>query len=292
MTEKQRGFDASHWQGEGGVPLDWMKRLVDCGAKFAFFKATQGTSYVDPSWDDNRERAERLGLLVGAYHFTDNQNGTRQADHFIRTVRRTGSIADLPLAVDAERVPTPTPRDDPKWPAIRALAKRLRIRAKRSERVLYTSSGYWHAIGNPDAAGLFDMLWQARWDGVKRRCTRTPFPPRPPRAGFGGWGTTKLWQYGSWKMVVGGDMQGIDGNVYYGTQAQLKEAFTGTAPRPPLASRPNFIAGYNATIAAAVEDLLDTFVPPGPPGVAYPAGVEAATEDLKEMLKKLRLKGR
>lgn len=50
-------------------------------------KATQGSSFVDPQYQINRQQAQTLGLTWGAYHFGNGDDGVSQADFFLKTVQ-------------------------------------------------------------------------------------------------------------------------------------------------------------------------------------------------------------
>jgi lysozyme len=73
-------LDISHYQ----TVKDWAKiaKEVSC----VILKATQGVSYVDPTFYKYRVAARNAGLLVGAYHFADGEDVEREVDHFIETV--------------------------------------------------------------------------------------------------------------------------------------------------------------------------------------------------------------
>lgn len=93
-----KGIDVSHWQGD----IDWNKVAAD-GVSFAFLKATEGTSYVDPTFYKNAEGARAAGIKVGAYHFA--RFGTREealaeVNHFLNTVKKT--TLSYPLVLDLE----------------------------------------------------------------------------------------------------------------------------------------------------------------------------------------------
>lgn len=77
-----RGVDVSRYQGE----VDWPV-LAGQGIDFAFIKATEGSSYVDPHFALNLKGATDAGLRVGAYHFFSFESaGTTQADNVIKVV--------------------------------------------------------------------------------------------------------------------------------------------------------------------------------------------------------------
>lgn len=90
------GVDVSSYQGT----IDW-ETLASQNIRFAFIKATEGSSYVDPRYEENRAAAEKTDLRVGAYHFFSfDSPGATQADLFCRTVPKTETM--LPPVVDVE----------------------------------------------------------------------------------------------------------------------------------------------------------------------------------------------
>jgi GH25 family lysozyme M1 (1,4-beta-N-acetylmuramidase) len=58
------GIDVSHHQGA----IDW-SQVAGAGTRFAFAKATEGRSYVDPTYATNKAGAALSGVVFGAYHF-------------------------------------------------------------------------------------------------------------------------------------------------------------------------------------------------------------------------------
>ena len=90
------GIDVSHYQGV----IDWAK-VKNAGLKFAFTKATQGKSEVDPTFHTNWAEIKTAGLVRGAYHFFNPDiDAAAQADHFIATVQL--EPGDLPPVLDIE----------------------------------------------------------------------------------------------------------------------------------------------------------------------------------------------
>ncbi|MFT3969585.1 MAG: GH25 family lysozyme [Micropruina sp.] len=68
---------------------------------FAFIKATEGSTLVNPRFAANLDGATAAGLRVGAYHFFSfTIGGATQADNVIRTVPAGAEM--LPIAVDIE----------------------------------------------------------------------------------------------------------------------------------------------------------------------------------------------
>lgn len=92
-----RGVDISAYQGE----VDF-GRLAQQNIKFAYIKATEGSSYQDPYFSDNWKNAAEADVLSGAYHFFSfDSAGKTQADNYISTVGDELSGRLIP-AVDIE----------------------------------------------------------------------------------------------------------------------------------------------------------------------------------------------
>lgn len=90
------GCDVSRYQGE----IQW-GQLSDQGITFAFIKATEGSTYVDPNFKTNWEQAAQTELYMGAYHFFSFESpGMSQAEHFSRIVEKMDGM--LPPVIDVE----------------------------------------------------------------------------------------------------------------------------------------------------------------------------------------------
>lgn len=74
--------DLSHQNGS----VD-LARAQAAGILGVIHKATQGTAFFDPMYQNNRVKAQEAGLLWGAYHFGVGADGVEQADHFLQVVR-------------------------------------------------------------------------------------------------------------------------------------------------------------------------------------------------------------
>jgi lysozyme len=95
-TLPPRGIDVSHWQGR----VNW-RAVEEAGIGFAFLKATEGTSFVDPTFRGHWAALGETRILRGAYHrFRASRDAAAQAEHFLTVVSlREG---DLPPALDVE----------------------------------------------------------------------------------------------------------------------------------------------------------------------------------------------
>jgi GH25 family lysozyme M1 (1,4-beta-N-acetylmuramidase) len=79
-TATVQGFDISHYQ-----PSVNFAAAYNAGARFVIIKATEGTSYIDPSFSSHYTGATNAGLIRGGYHFAHpgQTTGAAQADYFI-----------------------------------------------------------------------------------------------------------------------------------------------------------------------------------------------------------------
>lgn len=91
-----RGVDVSSYQGD----IDW-EILASQDIQFAFIKATEGSSYVDPYFEKNYSSAMKTGLRIGAYHFFSfESSGKTQAENFCGAAPYTDGM--LPSVIDVE----------------------------------------------------------------------------------------------------------------------------------------------------------------------------------------------
>lgn len=97
------GMDVSFYQEE----IDWQK-VADSGQiKFAYAKATQGTSIHDSQFPRNWQQMKKVGIHRGAYHFFNvDEDAKQQAEFFLQTLEKAGGLEsmDLPPALDIECV--------------------------------------------------------------------------------------------------------------------------------------------------------------------------------------------
>ena len=60
--------------------------IKSAGIEGVIHKATQGLTYTDPTYSSRRTQALQAGLMWGAYHFGDDNDGEAQADYFLSVV--------------------------------------------------------------------------------------------------------------------------------------------------------------------------------------------------------------
>ena len=178
------GIDVSMWQG----PIDW-EAVKGSGIEFVIIKATEGITYVDPTFIANWGGAKEAGLLVSAYHMLWPQlSASRQAEHFLNTLGERK--ADFPLALDVELKGT--------GGNIGAVVEEvlLALEAKDGRKpIIYTARSFWGTYVGWAPGWDAYVLWVADYNASS--------PAMPA-----GWETYSFWQHSSQ-----GSVPGISGNV-------------------------------------------------------------------------------
>lgn len=79
-TARTHGIDVASHQGN----VDW-EYWWGQGKRFAYVKATEGTSYVNPFFDQQYNGSAKVGMLRGTYHFArpDRGDGAAQARFYV-----------------------------------------------------------------------------------------------------------------------------------------------------------------------------------------------------------------
>ncbi|MGA8114233.1 MAG: GH25 family lysozyme [Actinocatenispora sp.] len=197
------GVDVSHYQGS----INWTS-VKNAGIKWAYIKATEGTTYTDPKFGANYTGAYNAKVIRGAYHFAKpgSSSGAAQATYF---AAHGGAWSrdnlTLPGALDLEAGCSGLSHASMvSW--IHSFASTYKSKTGRDV-VLYTTASWWSSCtGGNTGFGSTNPLWVAHW-GVSS-------PSKPA-----GWGVYTFWQYTS-----SGAVSGISGNVD-------RDVFNGSADR-------------------------------------------------------------
>src|SRR5207245_1204465 len=94
------GVDVSSHQGN----VAW-STLWSSGVRFAYVKATEGTTYENPYFAQQYNGSYNVGMIRGSYHFAlpDRSSGATQADYFVNHGGGwSGDGKTLPGALDIE----------------------------------------------------------------------------------------------------------------------------------------------------------------------------------------------
>ncbi|MFI0814425.1 lysozyme [Streptomyces sp. NPDC021098] len=204
------GVDVSSHQGN----VAW-STLWSSGVKFAYVKATEGTSYTNPYFAQQYNGSYDAGMIRGAYHFAlpDNSSGAAQANYFVD--HGGGWSKDgktLPGALDMEYNPYGATCYGKSASAMVSWVKDFTSTYKsRTGRdpVIYTSTSWWKSCtGNSSAFGSVNPLWIPRYGSSVGELPA-------------GWDFHTIWQYTSSGPTVG------DHNLFNGALDRLKALASG-----------------------------------------------------------------
>jgi GH25 family lysozyme M1 (1,4-beta-N-acetylmuramidase) len=183
-TTQTPGMDVSSYQGD----VNWSSAWTN-GAKFAYVKATEGTSYTNPYFAQQYNGSYNVGMIRGAYHFAlpDVSSGAAQADYFVAHGGGwSGDGRTLPGALDIEYNPYGATCYGKSATAmvswIQDFSSEYHAKTGRYP-TIYSSTSWWtQCTGNSSAFGATNALWIARYN--------TAVGTLPA-----GWGIQSIWQY-------------------------------------------------------------------------------------------------
>jgi lysozyme len=208
------GIDVSAYQRS----ISW-KAVKEAGVEFGFVKATEGTGYVNPTYERHREAARRHGIPVGAYHFArpDSDDGPlAEADFFLEVA--APEQGDLLPVLDFEHAGM-GPLKLARW--ARDWLKRVEKRIGQPP-ILYTYTAYWTSTVDNAVGFSRYPLWLANY-GVN---DGTVHPVRP----VGDWPSVSIHQFTSKGRIPGHD-GGVDLNRLM-RSAALDQLRIGGVPPP------------------------------------------------------------
>lgn len=184
------GIDVSMWQGT----MDF-NAVKASGRSFVVAKATEGGSYLDPTWAHTKAAAMAAGLAVTGYHYArpdlNPDDPTGEADWFVSKLGLTPGM--LVPALDLEVSGGLSTTKLVSW--VKAFLDE--VYAKTGARaMIYVSPGFWSGhMGDTRsfADAGYTILWVAHW------YVNTP---SVPAQNWGGHGWT-FWQYDDCGTVPG-----------------------------------------------------------------------------------------
>jgi GH25 family lysozyme M1 (1,4-beta-N-acetylmuramidase) len=204
-----QGMDVSGHQGNVAWSTAWAN-----GARFAYVKATEGTSYTNPYFSQQYNGSYNVGMIRGAYHFAtpNTSGGITQADYFVNHGGGwSGDGKTLPPALDIEYNPYGatcyglSQASMVSW--IRAFSNEVHLRTRKYPMIYSTLDWWTTCTGNTSAFAATNPFWIAKYSST---------PPTPP-AGTATW---TMWQYASSGTLPG------DQDYFNGSYTQLQALAT------------------------------------------------------------------
>ncbi|GGF37816.1 hypothetical protein GCM10011519_09210 [Marmoricola endophyticus] len=181
------GIDVASYQGN----VNW-STYYSQGKRFAYVKATEGTSYTSPYFTQQYNGSYNVGMVRGAYHFAvpSSSAGSTQARYFVQ--HGGGWSKDgktLPGALDIEYNPYSggtcyglSQASMRSW--ISSFLSTYKSLTGR-DAVIYSTTDWWTTCtGNTSAFSTTNPLWIARYSS-----SAGTLPS--------GWGYYTFWQYSS-----------------------------------------------------------------------------------------------
>ena len=210
-----KGIDISHWQAN----LD----IASTGAEFVICKATQGTTFVDPSCDRHYQIAKRLGLKLGVYHYASGGDPVAEADFFVRNIQ--GYIGEAILILDWEKNQNGRYHEHASW-CLRFLNRVKELTGVKP--LVYMSASVIKAADWSSVVAGDYGLWVAGWPDNRDSWDIPEF-----RWDVSPWPFYALWQYTS-------SSGRLDRDVFMGDRTAWDKYATrnGSTPTPAPAPAP------------------------------------------------------
>lgn len=204
----------------------WQKGLdiSTTGADGVICKATQGTSWVDPTCDAHYQQAKGLGLALGVYHYASGGDPIAEADFFLKNIE--GYIGEAILALDWEKNQNPRYYEYASWclPFLKRVEERTGVKP-----LIYMSASVIKEADWSSVVANDNGLWVAGYPDNRATWDIPDFP-----FNISPWEFYALWQYTS----SGGK---LDRNVFngdrkawekYASKSGTDNSSTAPAPAP------------------------------------------------------------
>lgn len=206
------GIDVSHhneW-------IDWPK-VKQAGVRFAIIKASEGTGYIDPLFEQNLKGALDADILPGSYHFfLPRFDPLAQARHYVRVLQENAVDAPtLPPCIDLETAGLTKAALNQ---AVRIFLEEVHTLTGRTG-IIYVSPGFWSTnLPVPVLSGYKLVRSEVDWAGghplwLAHYTSGWPYQVYP----WAGW---NFWQYSSAGKISGVSTK-VDLNLFNGTGAEL-----------------------------------------------------------------------
>lgn len=208
MIQRLDFLDVSHWNGS----IDW-ERVAAAGVLGAIAKCTDGTSYVDETYQTNRAGALGSGLAFSSYHYLQHGNANRQMEFYLATaIPQAGER----VVIDYEESDPAVTIDD-----LSEAVSAVRLLRPDVEITIYGASKLTEDVVNGDHSFLVDTsLWAARYSSNE------------PVIATDVWSTWSAWQYSD-EGKVDGISTPVDLNMFNGP-AEACLAWFGPPASMPL----------------------------------------------------------
>jgi lysozyme len=165
-------------------------------------QATQGTSYVDPTYASRKQEALAAGLLWGAYHCGEGGSARTQAEHFLEVVQPEAT--DLLVLYWDDAIDSPMTAQEAEW-----FALHVGIATRRTPGLYVGQTLLTDALADSRSSIL-----QHSWLMITHYSSQAPDVPQL-------WPSWTMWQYTSTGSVPGVDGD-CDRDQFNGDELELR----------------------------------------------------------------------
>lgn len=227
------GIDISSYQAElnaGIVPSD-----------FVIIKATEGTNYINPTWEEQAGQVIQTNKLLGFYHFASTGNPITEADFFISVVKNYIGKAVLVLDFEAGAINA--------WGNVGARQFLNRVKEKTGINPMIYMSAEVTRQFNWSIISSTNPLWVAQYASMNP--TGYQSEPWTDGKGYGAWSSAAIHQYSSAGSLANWNGN-LDINLAYINSNQWKVlAISGGADNSSITDETNL----NNTIEYEEEEM-------------------------------------
>ncbi|MGX9821043.1 GH25 family lysozyme [Lactococcus lactis] len=226
------GIDISSYQAElnaGIVPSD-----------FVIIKATEGTNYINPTWEEQAGQVIQTNKLLGFYHFASTGNPITEADFFISVVKDYIGKAVLVLDFEAGAINT--------WGNVGARQFLNRVKEKTGINPMIYMSAEITRQFNWNIISSTNPLWVAQYASMNP--TGYQSEPWTDGKGYGAWSSAAIHQYSSAGSLANWNGN-LDINLAYINANQWKSLAGGSTSNSVITDKTNL----NNTIEYEEEEM-------------------------------------
>jgi GH25 family lysozyme M1 (1,4-beta-N-acetylmuramidase) len=190
-------IDLSHWD-----PASDYSAVKNAGVIGVIYKASQGQSAIDPTYNSQKNAAKAAGLKWGSYHFGDSSDISSQVNNFLTHAQ---PASDELFCLDWEDNGSTTMSAAMAKAWIEGVESKL---GRTTQCVLYSGNTAKEALGSTvDPFFGARRLWLAQYSSI----------PSVQAS----WTTYWLWQYSDKGACPGLTVPTCDVSTYFGTTVSL-----------------------------------------------------------------------
>lgn len=221
---------------------------------FIIIKATQGTGYINPTWQKQADAVIKSGKVLGLYHYANGSGVIGEVNFFLQTV--SAYIGKAFLCLDWENIPGAGANSQFRNPAYaKQFMDEVRKRTGLTMFIYGSKESCFNAMDWSAARAAGYPLWGAQYGSNKSQngYNQNPWQSTNP---WGAWGDqVSIHQYTS-MLHISGYSGNLDGDLAYITIDAMK-GYTQAGTVSTVVSKPTSDALDRAQLLQMVADTMD-----------------------------------